>query len=157
MKLPDQVKPVLEKVAAKFRLPVELWHSENGPRILDAFCELAAKLDESELDPDQLPDGYLLLALLFGWESECQFEGWNAFAWKRNEIGAIVVAFRLVGLADEASALSRAFEAWLADHDDHDAISRAYGEGTNSMSDSDRMEYLTDYFCNHAAEMFYEA
>jgi hypothetical protein len=156
MKLPDSVVPLLKQVASKHKLPLELWEAENGHRIMDAFFELAAELERSDLEADRLPKGYLILSLLFCWESACQFEAWNAFAWQRDQLGAILEAFDTVGLQSEAAALKLAHAAWQRNKEDHAGIVEAYCSVQGNLGESERLEYLTDYFCSHAAELFYE-
>ncbi len=156
MKLPDQILPVLRKVSSDHSLPIELWKASNGNRIMAAFSDLAMKIDLVDIDVQGLPKGYGLLKVLFRWETECQFGGWNAFDWAP-ETATIVNAYSEVGLQGEAKAIARAADAWLKSPDDYDAITTAYSTETHEHSvDIDRLEYLVDYFCRNAEELFYE-
>ena len=120
------------------------------------LLELAAELAISNLKLNALPKGYRLVATLFQWENECQTEGWNAFEWTP-DIAEIVQAFYEVGLTQESEAISRAAAAWALSGEDYDAADEAYHEQSNGYKiDLDRFEYLVDYFCEHADEIFYE-
>jgi len=157
LQIPEQVLPILERIKTANSLPLEFWHADNGNRIMDCFFALAAELTLSELDLQPLPAGYRLVALLFQWESECQSEGWNAFAWTSN-INEVAQAYSDVGLEIEGTAISRAAAAWSTDHDDDVAINVAYNEGRNPYSgDLDRLEYLVDFLCERAGELFYQS
>jgi hypothetical protein len=154
--IPEQIIPILRKVAAASSLGLEFWHADDGNRIMDCFFDLATELTLSELElQPTLPAGYRLVALLFQWESECQSEGWNAFAWTPN-IGEVVQAYSDAGLDVEGGAISRAAAAWAINHDDEVTISAAYSEKPNPYSvDQDRLEYLVNFLCERADQLFY--
>ena len=120
------------------------------------FSTLAAELSLSGLDLGSLPAGYRLATVLFNWENECQREGWNAFAWTP-DIDSVAQAYVEVGLGDEAAAISRAAAAWRIDKDNLDGINAAYDDGPNVHTiDDDRFEYLVDYLCERATQLFSE-
>lgn len=60
-----------------------------------------------------------------------------------------------VGLGDEAAAISKAATAWRMDNSDFVGINVAYGDGPNLHPiDLDRLEYLVDYLCERAQQLF---
>jgi len=156
MKIPDAVLPALRKATSSCSLQLEFWKSDSGDRIMDCFFELAICLTIAKLDFLKLPKGYGLATLLFRWESECQTEGWQAFEWIR-DISKVAEAYSEVGLRGEGDAISRAAAAWKKSNGSADAATTAYNIQLHPYSvDLDRLEYLVDYFCERASEMFYE-
>ena len=156
LRIPERVSETLQKVAASQSMPMEFWQCDDMNRIIDCFAELAPQLTISGLNLSTLPKGYLLVALLFQWENECQFEGWNAFEWTP-DITQVIDAYSSVGLPAESRAIARAAAAWKMTPQDDDAISVAYAQGENEKTtDIERLEYLAAYFCERADEMFFE-
>jgi hypothetical protein len=159
--LPAKVVLLLEKVRARIPqkdVPLDFWRIESGPKILDGFMEFAALLIESDLDEDDVPYGYVQLAYLFKWEADCQFDGWGAFGdTSPRDFERVCSIFAEVGLESEALSLAHQMKVYLADSKDNDALSQAAEEFEHELSgDLDRLEYLTQYFCDHADELLYE-
>ncbi len=161
MRLPASIVPVLEAVGRSpgtaRGLPLEFWRHDDHRTWIDAFMELAAQLQQSDLAEDELPRGYGLIAHLFDWEAQCQYSGWHAFSNREAEVGRIIQAYEAVGLDGEAAALGRALTVWRDSGGDHDATSAAYRELAHPCSvDLDRLEYLAAHFVDHADALLYE-
>lgn len=159
--LPANVIPFLEQVRAGIPqrdVPLDFWRIDSGPKILDGFMNLAALLVESDLDEEEVPRGYVLLAYLFKWEADCQADGWGAFAHASGQdFERICSLFAEVGLEAEALSLAHQMKAYLAGPNDAEALHRASAEFAHALSgDLDRLEYLTQYFCDHADDLLYE-
>ena len=98
----------------------------------------------------------MLVAYLFDWEAQCQFEAWHAFGNRMADVHRTIEAYREVGLEGEANALVRALAAWRASDGDIEQTSAAYAQERHDYSvDLDRMEYLACYFVDNAARLFY--
>jgi hypothetical protein len=162
MTLPDALTPLLESVVRTTvrgrAVPLDFWQIDSGPQILDGFMALAPLLMQSDLDEAALPRGYAMLARLFQWEADCQSDGWGAFA----HIGSadferLCTLYDEVGLAAEAHSLRHQMSAYRSDPDDIDSLVRAAQATRHPLSgDLDRLEHLTQYFCDHAAELLYD-
>jgi hypothetical protein len=158
--LPASVVPLLEQVRARMPqrdVPLDFWRIDSGPRILDGFMDLAALLSDSDLEEESVPRGYVLLAHLFAWEAGCQCDGWGAFGnIPARDFDRICLMFTEVGLEAEARALAQQMKAYRADPADAAALAQAAAECRHALSgDLDRLEYLTQYFCDHADELLY--
>jgi hypothetical protein len=155
MHIPEEVRATIEDIARSHGLPAEMWKGDDGYRIMDGFFELALVLKRSGKKLHALPRGYSLLVTLFRWEAECQSESWNAFQWTE-DIKSVIQAYSHVGLEAEARAIDRARLAWQSRSGDYDAANAAYAQWTHAYSsESKRLEYLVDYFCLNAHELFY--
>ncbi|MDD2759113.1 MAG: hypothetical protein PHH11_02340 [Methylomonas sp.] len=160
MILPPNIIPLLEQTLKSPLVPrgtpLEIWKSENHRSWIDIFTELGIVLFNSDLPADGLPRGYILVAYLFDWEAQCQFDGWHAFGNRSSTIDQIIKAYEEVGLKGEADALRRAHAAWERSNGDMDATSMAYGELRHEYSvDLDRLEFLVCYFIDNAEQLFY--
>ncbi|SHG64324.1 hypothetical protein [Massilia sp. CF038] len=158
--IPPAMVPLLQKAASVFphkKLPLTFWTIDHGPTILDTFSALAPLILRAGLPVADIPHGYLLLAYLFDWEAQCQFNGWGAFENVSDEqFAAIVAGFTEVGLVAEADSLRTQMAAFRAYPDDLEHWFTAAQEGQHAFSgDLDRLEYLTQYFCDHADELLY--
>jgi hypothetical protein len=159
--LPPAMVPLLLKAAKVFphkKLPVDFWQTDHGPTILDGFSALAPLILRADLPETAIPPGYLMLAQLFDWESQCQFNGWGAFEnVSEVEFDAILHGFARVGLVAEADSLRKQMDAFHAHPDDLEPMFVAAEENRHAFSgDLDRLEYLTQYFCDHADALLYE-
>ena len=160
MKLPKNILPLLEQVRANIPLrdvPLDFWQIDSGPHILDGFMELASALQLSDLEEEDVPHGYVVLTTLFSWEAECQFDGWTAFDnVADDEFERICEFFKEVGLPAEAISLTEQMRVYCADPDDAEALYEICSSTEHSLSrDLDRLEYLTQYFCDHADSLLY--
>lgn len=159
-RLPANVVPFLEKVRARIPqrdVPLDFWRIDSGPKILAGFLELAALLVQSELEEADVPRGYVVLAYLFKWEADCQADGWGAFgSTPARDFQRICSMFAEVGLEAEALSLAHQMKAYLADPNDSASLAQAAAAFEHELSgDLDRLEYLTQYFCDHAEELLY--
>lgn len=156
MHLPDSILPILKKITEGKESDIEFWRSLDGDDLIEAFFELSGELMMADLEEDSLPEGYVLLAYIFYWETNCQFSGWYAIENKRHEMDKIKSCYRKVGLPSEATALEKAVEVWFSSNQDHDAVGRAYRSITNEYSDEQvRFEYLAKYFAANANRLLY--
>lgn len=155
------MEPLLRKAVSMFahkKLPLDFWTIDHGPTILDGFSGLAPVILASGVAEEAIPPGYLQLAVLFDWEAQCQFNGWGAFDnVSADRFAAILAGFTEVGLVAEADSLRRQMEAFQAHPDDLEQWIIAAQEGRHAFSgDLDRLEYLTQYYCDHADRLLYE-
>lgn len=160
--LPGLIIPLLDKVRRKIPardVPLDFWQIDSGPKILDGFMDLASLLTLSELEEHQIPHGYVLLTHLFSWEADCQSDGWGAF-------GNIGIAdfervcryFEEVNLAQEAESLRHQMSVYQQEPDNLEALMASARQHAHALSgDLDRLEYLTQYFCDHADRLLYTA
>jgi hypothetical protein len=161
MRPPTIVVPLLEEVRTVVLghgVPQDFWTIDSGPKILDGFMELAALLMASDLRESEVPHGYVLLAYLFKWEADCQSDGWGAFGnISSRDFERIRSFFCEVGLEAEASSLAHQMAVYQADPSNMEALVEACQVTRHALSgDLDRLEYLTQYFCDHANELLYE-
>lgn len=162
MKLPPEVMPILEKVRAgipRANVPYDFWQIDHGPSILDGFMEMASQLMASDLREETLPRGYVLASYLFDWEAQCQSDGWGAFGNVSDQHFARILSFyREVGLGEEAASLLAQRAAYRANPSDAAALQTAVNSTQHEYSgDLDRLEFLTQYLCDNAEPLFYEA
>ncbi|HEY0064239.1 MAG TPA: hypothetical protein VGC21_19135 [Telluria sp.] len=158
--IPPAMVPLLQKAASVFphkKLPLAFWTSNHGPTILDGFSALAPLVLDADVPQDAIPHGYRMLACLFDWEAQCQFNGWGAFEnVSEDDFSAILAGFTEVGLVAEADSLRAQMDAFRAHPDDLEQWLIAAQEGRHAFSgDLDRLEYLTQYFCDHADRLLY--
>ena len=160
--LPDEIVPILETVQSRIfskDTPLDIWKIDYGPSILDGFMDLAAHLQLASLDgnsPEKWPAGYLMLMVLFNWEAAVQADGWTQyFESSDGEIEGVCMLFKHVGLPDEADSICRAREAAVYDSKT-EVVAKAYGAKLHDYSvDLNRLEYLTQWFCDGADELLY--
>ncbi len=160
MTLPPAVVPVLEALLKSPLVakgtPLEIWRAEDHRTWVDTFLEFGMALHESSVLDQSLPPGYRLVADLFDWEAQCQFNGWHAFSHRSSTITRIIEVYTIVGLPGEADALRAAFSAWRLSESDIDAISASYDTMSHEYSiDLDRLEHLVCYFVDNADRLFY--
>ena len=159
--LPPIVVPLLERVRARIparNVPLDFWLIESGARILDGFMSLASELVISDLSEHEVPRGYVVLAHLFSWEADCQSDGWGAFGnIDPDDFERVCRYFEEdVDLAPEAKSLRHQMSVYEQDPDNHEALAAAAALYRHPLSgDLDRLEYLTQYFCDHAVQMLY--
>ncbi|MES2038322.1 MAG: hypothetical protein V4495_10810 [Pseudomonadota bacterium] len=157
--IPTAVVPFLAKVIKGFGrdAPLDFWTIEHGPTILDGFFELASLLELSDISESQVPRAYVMLTRLFNWEAACQFGGWGAFANIDDiEFDVLLQYYSEVDLSAEAGSLRVQMLAYKKDPQDYEALYLAAKEKAHSLSgDMDRLEYLTQYFCDHSLELLY--
>lgn len=159
--IPPAMLPLLRRAAMVFphkKLPPDFWRNDHGPTILDGFSALAPLILGAGLPDAAIPPGYRMLALLFDWESQCQFNGWGAFENVNDaEFAAILQGYASVGLVAEATSLRKQMDAFLAHPDDLEPMLLAAEAHRHAFSgELDRLEYLTQYFCDHADALLYE-
>jgi hypothetical protein len=160
MQLPPNIVPVLESVRALRHLrgiPLEFWQHGNRRTVVDAFMALASALMQSDLREEDVPHGYVVLAFLFDWEAACQSDGWGAFGnIAPADFERVCGCFAEVGLPEEAASLRHQMAAYFADPGDLAALNAAAAVHRHPLSgDLDRLDYLADYFREHAAELLY--
>lgn len=109
-----------------------------------------------QVELDELPPGYGPLVTVLEFERHCQFEGWTAVSNKgAEETVSIIESYRVVGLSDEAAALSKVLEAYVALADDedeafHDKLGAAYRSMRNSTPEiEDRIPVILAYVRNN--------
>jgi len=162
--LPNELIPILETVQSRFfsnDTPLDFWEIDHGPSILNGFMDLAAHLQLAIFEghsPEKWPVGYMMLMVLFNWEADAQADGWSQYFESSDaEIDGVCMLFKHVGLPDEAESVRRAYEA--ADcESDTDVVADAYGAQAHEYSvDLDRLEYLTQWFCDGADELLYRS
>jgi hypothetical protein len=112
---------------------------------------------QSDIEESEVPRGYMVLAHLFDWEADCQFDGWGAFKnISQLEFDRICSYFGEVGLEGEAVSLRHQMSVFRQGPDDQEALVQAASLHRHPYSgDLDRLEYLTEYFCEHASELLY--
>jgi hypothetical protein len=162
--LPDEVVPILETVQSRFfskDTPLDFWIIDHGPSILDGFMDLATQLQLAIFaghSAEKWPGGYIMLMVLFNWEAAAQSDGWSQyFESSDGEIDGVCMLFSHVGLPDEAKSIRR---AWAAADSDSDStvVADAYGAHLHEYSvDLDRLEYLSQWFCDAADELLYRS
>ena len=156
MRLPESIRPILEKITNRTDDKIEFWNYAHGEQLTDLFFQLSSELILSELDENSLPKGYKLVAYLFYWEQNCQFSGWFAFENLKDSIDSIVQAYRDIGLVGEANGIAKAMEEWFRSDGDDVKVGEAYSSVENQYKvDFDRFNYFNDYF-NDNKELFYE-
>lgn len=159
--LPPIVLPLIarsKQAIQRPRLPDAFWEIDHGPTILDAFMALALEMNMLPVaERNALPDGYRLLACLFGWEADCQFDGWGAFGnIGESRFNAVCEAYRFVGLVAEAESLQVQMTAYRLNPGNAEALQAAIDSTRHALSgDLDRLEYLTQYLCDHAQQLLY--
>lgn len=164
-RLPDEIVPILEIVQSRFfstDTPLDFWKTEQGRSLLNGFMDLAAQLQLALFDGhshERWPAGYTMLMVLFNWEAAGQADGWSQyFESSDDEIDAVCMLFRHIGLPEEAEAIRRARGAIdLAESDlDTAAVANAYIARPYKYSvDLDRLEYLAKWFHEGADELLY--
>ena len=162
--LPAELIPILETVQSRIfskDTPLDFWRIDHGPSILNGFMDLAAHLQLAILDghsAEKWPAGYLMLMVLFNWEAAAQADGWSQyFDSSDRQIDSVCRLFIHVGLHDEAASIRRAREAADCDSDTA-VVASAYGAHLHKYSvDLDRLEYLTQWFCDGADELLYRS
>lgn len=158
MRPPEEVVPILEAVQNRLfskETPLDFWKIDHGPSILNGFMDLAAELQLAIFDgfsPEGLPAGYVMLMTLFNWEASGQADGWSQyFESSDSEIESICALYELVGLPDEAESIRRA-RAAADSGSDTSVMADAYGA---QLGDLDRLEYLTQWFCDNSEQLLY--
>ena len=156
MSIPTEVMPVLEQVRETLpgkSVPLAFWQVDSGKIILDGFMDLAARLKMADIEIEALPRGYKIVAVLFGWESECQSEGWGAFEnTSEDEFEELCQLYAEVGLEQEAVSLREQMSSFEADPEDIEALVAAAERTRHEYSgDLDRLEHVTQYLCDNAA------
>lgn len=156
--LPEEVVPILETVQSRLfseETPLDFWQIDHGPSILNGFMELAAQLQLALIEDfpaETLPAGYVMLMALFNWEASAQSDGWSQyFESSDSQFERIRQLYEIVGLPDEAESIRRA-RAAAASGADHSGVSDAYG---SQLGDLDRLEYLTQWFCDNSEQLLY--
>ena len=160
MQLPSNLVPLLEQVRRRIpvkNVPLDFWRIESGPRILDGFMDLANLLRLSDLTEEDVPRGYVVLASLFSWEADCQADGWGAFAnVDDKKFERLCSFYSQVGLEAEARSLVEQMRVFTVNPNNLEARHQAASSTRHELSgDLDRLEYLTQYFCDHADQLLY--
>lgn len=161
MRIPPDVVPLLQQVLLSLPhrrgLPLEFWNHDHQASVLDAFMAFASALMRSDLREEDLPQGYVMLAYLFHWEADCQADGWGAFGnIDSRNFKQVCGFFAEVGLHDEAVSLRHQMAVYEAHPDDHTALNAASEAHRHPLSgDLDRLDYLSQYFCEHAERLLY--
>lgn len=158
--LPSILLPHLEALRSRIparNVPLDFWQIDSGPKILNGFMDLASVLMQSDIDEREVPKGYVMLAYVFDWEASCQSDGWGAF---RNigpdQFERVCEYFEQLELPAEARSLRHQMEIYRRSPDDHEALVQASDRFAHPLSgDLDRLEYLTQYFCDHADALLY--
>ncbi|WP_171159767.1 hypothetical protein [Usitatibacter palustris] len=129
------------------------WEIEDDDE-LDEFLsgDLLAAIYGTDMPP--LPKGYEPLLYVLEFERHCQFEGWTAIGNRSSDMGRIIESYRVLGLADEASALEAVVAAAekISDNDDeyHDVLGKAYGSVANKTPDiEDRLPLIYAFVRGH--------
>lgn len=157
MQVPQVILPILENISSAKSCTPEFWRDLDGDSLIDAFFDLSGELMMSDIEEESIPAGYILLAYIFYWETNCQFSGWFAIANKKDEIEKILSCYRQVGLNGEAEALKAAVQTWFSTQQDHDAVGAAYRKVENPYSEEEkRFAYLAKHFKNNADSLLYE-
>jgi len=156
MKLPEEILPILAKITDGKECELEFWKTLEGDSLIDMYMDLSSELIMSDIEQDSIPIGYVHLAYVFYWETNCQFSGWYAIENKQDEMPMILSCYEAIGLNSEAKALEAAVSEWFASEQDHDRVGAAYSSVPNKYSDEDdRFEYLADYFTKNATKILY--
>ena len=165
MNLPEEIVPVLEIVRGRFfseDTPLDFWVAEQGQPLVSGFMDLASQLQLALFDghsPEEWPEGYLMLMVLFNWEAGAQADWWSQYFESTDaEIDSVCMLFNHVGLPEEAESIRRAREAAAAvdSSSDTEVIANAYRAKPHKYSvDLDRLEYLAQWFCDGADELLY--
>lgn len=161
MHLPPDVVPLLKQVLQSLPhrrgLPLEFWNHDHQASVLDAFMAFASALMRSDLREEDLPQGYVMLAHLFHWEADCQSDGWGAFGNIDSRDFQRVCGFYCeIGLPREAESLQQQMAAYQVHPDDLAALNAVAEAHRHSHSgDLDRLDYLAEYFCEHAERLLY--
>lgn len=157
MRVPEKILPILEKISGARSCAPEFWRQLDGDSLIDAFFDLSGELMMSDIEEDSIPAGYILLAYIFYWETNCQFSGWYAIENKQDEMEKILSCYEKVGLHSEANALKAAVKTWFSTDQDHDAVGAAYRTVENCYSEEEvRFSYLANYFKDNAGTLLYE-
>jgi len=156
MNIPNELLPLLKQITQSEQVNMEFWLDLESEKLNELFFNLSSQLILSELDLNALPVGYKLVTYIFDWESNCLFSGWYALENLGDSIPEIVKSYQLVGLNQEALAISRASDAWDSIEQDHDKVTMAYDNVENTYSDDEeRLNYLSHYFKHNAEKIFY--
>ncbi|NIB44368.1 hypothetical protein HBA55_32540 [Pseudomaricurvus alkylphenolicus] len=156
MNIPKNILPLLQKITTVRGCDLEFWNSLEGDELIDMMFKLSGELMMSDIDEDSIPEGYVLLAYIFYWETNCLFSGWYAIENKRDEMDKIIRCYRKVGLNGEADALVKAVEVWFSSKQNHERVGTAYHSVPNDFEDEGaRLTYLADYFARNADNLLY--
>jgi hypothetical protein len=145
---------------------LQFWTMEDDDA-LDEFLFgdlLSGLYANDDIEWTALPSGYAPLVLVLEFERHCQFEGWTTIS-NKGETGMheIISAYRELGLADEADALSRVTAAYIAladdDHEDfHEILGAAYRSVPHSTPEiEDRLPLIFGYVRSNPALFAVEA
>lgn len=158
MEVPKVILPILEKISSARSCAPEFWRELDGDSLIDAFFDLSGELMMSDIEEERNPVGYVQLAYIFYWETNCQFSGWYAIENKKDELDKILQCYMQVGLVGEAHALEAAVKMWFATEQDHDAVGAAYRKVENPYREEEkRFLYLANYFKDNAESLLYES
>lgn len=136
------------------------WDIEDDQVLEDFLFDdlLAGLYGESDLDWANLPPGYEPLLRVLEFERHCQFEGWTAVSNKgADEMRFICESYQVLGLDDEARALTAVTEAYVKlgddDHDDfHEILGQAYRTTPNETPEiEDRLPLIFAFVRAHPA------
>lgn len=156
MRLPEEILPILEKITEIKGCETEFWKSLEGYDLTEMWFQLSSELLMSDIEEYTIPNGYVLLAYIFDWESNCQFSGWYAIENKKDELDKIQDCYRQVGLESEANALAKAKEAWFKSNQNHEIVGEAYRSEPNDYREAnDRFDFLSSYFSANASSLLY--
>jgi hypothetical protein len=137
---------------------MRFWDMQDDEELADFLDDdiLAGLYGNDSVDWKSLPAGYEPLILVLEFERHCAFEGWTAVSNRSEEMPAIIDAYRILGLDDEANALQVVFEAYVDLGDDdhiefHDVLGRAYKSVPNrSPEPEDRYPVILAFVRNNA-------
>ena len=156
MTIPKKLVPILENVTGSSGKGLEFWLYLTDMNLTEKFFELSSQLMIKQLDLASLPKGYELVALIYYWETNCQFSGWYAFANLSSYQEEIIQCYTEIGLLEESQAIKKAAEVWDEEIQNYDEVTNAYRSIPNSYFDENkRWSYLNEYFSTHAKALFY--
>lgn len=155
--IPKQLNTILENITADLSQGKEFWVYLNGMDLTEKFFELSSQLMIEELNLKSLPKGYELVALIFYWETNCQFSGWYALENLSSYLDEIISCYSEIGLKGEADGIKEAAEVWDEQLQNYEEVTTAYKSISNPYSDENkRWDFINTYLKSYADSLFYE-
>lgn len=145
--------------SANLEIELRFWEIKDDNALEEfLFDDLLAGFDDIHFGSAEwaaFPPGYRPLIEVLEFERHQQFEGWTAVSnHGLAEMLSIIQSYKILGLHDEARALSSVLDAFR-DHGDsepgfHDRMERAYRSAGHATPDiEDRMPFIHQFIRQH--------
>lgn len=161
--IPTSMFPILESIVEERgvsdEIGIEFWRIEDDEELCELFFDLRSAFDTHDIDEselEQLPEGYKIVNYIFGFESACMSEGWNAFSsLSPEQIHDISWAYNYVGQKAEARAIEKAYDTWISSEEDDDAAADAYSSVENEFEDELERRKAVAIYLRDNESLFY--